>query len=129
MRSRQLPTARWAKRQVLLRWLRRLVELWNTQDAFRGDCCKSGFVDEPIEARPAWNLRPTLPPERHTCDHRLESQSNRGASMYKYSVWVKVNQYQTAFTFVFAQTDWEAKALAEAQYGVGNVLNYTRIDE
>ena len=49
--------------------------------------------------------------------------------MYKYAVWVRINDYQTANTFVWANNDYEAKMLAEAQYGQGNVLNYTRIDE
>ncbi len=49
--------------------------------------------------------------------------------MYKYQVWVCINQYQTAHTFVWANNDYEAKMLAEAQYGVGNVLNYTRVSD
>ena len=49
--------------------------------------------------------------------------------MYKYAVWVRINDFQTANTFVWANNDYEAKMLAEAQYGQGNVLNYTRIDE
>lgn len=49
--------------------------------------------------------------------------------MYKYAIWVRINDYQTANTFVWANNDYEAKMLAEAQYGQGNVLNYTRIDE
>lgn len=49
--------------------------------------------------------------------------------MYKYQVWVRVNSYQTAHTIVWAGNDFEAKMLAESQYGQGNVLNYTRIDE
>lgn len=49
--------------------------------------------------------------------------------MYKYQVWVRINSYQTAHTVVWASNDFEAKMLAESQYGQGNVLNYTRIDE
>lgn len=49
--------------------------------------------------------------------------------MFKYQVWVRVNDYQTANTVVWAENDWEAKLLAEAQYGTGNVLNYTRVNE
>lgn len=49
--------------------------------------------------------------------------------MYKYAIWVRINQYQTANTFVFANNDYEAKMLAEAQYGQGNVLNYSRVSE
>jgi hypothetical protein len=47
---------------------------------------------------------------------------------YKYRVWIRINDYQTTETIVIAKTDYDAKMLAEAQYGVGNVLNYTRID-
>jgi len=49
--------------------------------------------------------------------------------MYKYAIWVRINQFQTANTFVFANNDYEAKMLAEAQYGQGNVLNYSRVSE
>jgi hypothetical protein len=46
--------------------------------------------------------------------------------MYKYKLWVRVNEYQTAFTIVFAENDYAAKLLGEAQYGIGNVLSYTK---
>ena len=49
--------------------------------------------------------------------------------MYKYQLWVRINQTQTANTIVFADNDYSAKQLGEAQYGAGNVLNYTRIYE
>lgn len=48
--------------------------------------------------------------------------------MYKYQLWVRINSYQTAHTLIWASNDFEAKQLGEAQYGQGNVLNYTRID-
>lgn len=48
--------------------------------------------------------------------------------MYLYEIWVRLNSYQTAHTRLYASNDIEAKMLAEAQYGQGNVLNYTRID-
>jgi len=48
--------------------------------------------------------------------------------MYNYTIWVRLNDYQTAHVRVQANNDWEAKMIAEAQYGQGNVLNYTRID-
>ena len=47
--------------------------------------------------------------------------------MYRYKIWVRVNEYQTAETIIMANNDYDAKLLAEAQYGQGNVLNYTRI--
>ena len=52
----------------------------------------------------------------------------KGGFMYKYAIWVRINQYQTVNTFVYAENDYQAKLIAEAQYGVGNVLNYTRAD-
>ena len=49
--------------------------------------------------------------------------------MYKFQLWVRINEYQTAHTVVWASNAYEAKLLGEAQYGVGNVLNYTQIEE
>jgi hypothetical protein len=49
--------------------------------------------------------------------------------MYKYKLWIRINEYQTVETIIYANTDYDAKLLGEAQFGVGNVLNYTRIDE
>ena len=49
--------------------------------------------------------------------------------MYKYQLWVRVNEYQTANTIVYAENDYEAKLLGESQYGTGNVLNYTRLPD
>lgn len=49
--------------------------------------------------------------------------------MYKYSVWVRIDPYRTVNTFVWANDDLDAKMIAEAQYGHGNVLNWTRIVE
>lgn len=48
--------------------------------------------------------------------------------MYRYQLWVRINAYQTANTIVYANNDFDAKMLGEAQYGTGNVLNYSRID-
>ena len=47
--------------------------------------------------------------------------------MIRYLLWVRISTTQTANTIVFAENAWEAKLLGEAQYGVGNVLNYTEI--
>jgi hypothetical protein len=49
--------------------------------------------------------------------------------MYKYQLWVRINQTQTTNTVVWADNDYAARQLGEAQYGAGNVLNYTRINE
>ena len=48
--------------------------------------------------------------------------------MNKYMIWVRINALQTAHTIVYAENDFAAKQLAEAQYGVGMVLNYTQVD-
>jgi hypothetical protein len=48
--------------------------------------------------------------------------------MYQYQLWVRINQTQTANTVVWAENDYAAKQLGEAQYGQGNVLNYSRIN-
>ena len=45
--------------------------------------------------------------------------------MKRYELWVRVSATQTAHTIVFAGNAYEAKLLGEAQYGAGNVLNYT----
>lgn len=49
--------------------------------------------------------------------------------MYRYSGWVKVSQYQTANVEVKASSDHQAFLILEAQYGKGNVLNWSRIYE
>ena len=49
--------------------------------------------------------------------------------MYKYRLWVRINPLQTIETLVHAANDSQAKMLGEAQYGHGNVLNYTRIND
>jgi len=45
--------------------------------------------------------------------------------MNKYLIWARINAYQTVNTIVWAENAWTAKQIAEAQFGVGNVLNYT----
>ena len=45
--------------------------------------------------------------------------------MKQYRLWVRINQTQTANTLVYAENDYLAKRLGEAQYGIGNVLGYT----
>ena len=47
--------------------------------------------------------------------------------MHQYTVWIRLNPYQTANVVVSADNDWQAKLLAESMYGAGNVLNYSRI--
>ena len=47
--------------------------------------------------------------------------------MKTYKLWVRINSLQTANTIVYAENAYTAKQLGEAQYGVGNVLNYTEV--
>jgi hypothetical protein len=47
--------------------------------------------------------------------------------MKTYKLWVRISQTQTANTIVYAENSLLAKQLGEAQYGVGNVLNYTEL--
>jgi hypothetical protein len=47
--------------------------------------------------------------------------------MYQYQVWVRINSLQTANTVIYADHDYQCKQLAEAQYGTGNVLSYTKV--
>lgn len=49
--------------------------------------------------------------------------------MYRYKIWARINSLQTVNVVIMADNDWQAKMIAEAQYGAGNVLGYTRIDE
>lgn len=48
--------------------------------------------------------------------------------MFTYEVWIRLNPYQTAHVRLQANDDLQAKLIAEAQYGSGNVLNWTRIN-
>ena len=48
--------------------------------------------------------------------------------MSRYRLWVRINAYQTASTYIYASNDYEAKLLGEAQYGLGMVLGYWRDD-
>ena len=47
--------------------------------------------------------------------------------MKQYKLWVRISQTQTVNTIVYTDTDYAAKQLGEAQYGVGNVLSYTLV--
>lgn len=47
--------------------------------------------------------------------------------MYTYRVWIRINQTQTVHVNVTADSDWDAKMIAEAQYGQGSVLGYTKV--
>ena len=49
------------------------------------------------------------------------------AAMKTYEVWVRLSPYQTTVIRITARSDYDAKMIAEAQFGVGNVLNYTEV--
>lgn len=55
--------------------------------------------------------------------------TRKGSNMQKYSVWVRVNRDMTTFTFVWASSGYEARRIAEAQYGVGNVIDWSLVSE
>ena len=47
--------------------------------------------------------------------------------MHRYRCWVRLTQTQTAFVVIAADYDSEARKLAEAMYGLGNVISFTRL--
>ena len=47
--------------------------------------------------------------------------------MKQYKLWIRISQTQTTHTLVFADNAYAAKVIGEAQFGVGNVLNYTEV--
>ena len=59
----------------------------------------------------------------------LQQVAGRVLDVNRYLIWVRINAYQTANTIVYAHSDYQARQLAEAQYGIGSVLNYTLLDD
>ena len=51
--------------------------------------------------------------------------------MYTYSVWVRLDPQgqRTAHVRIRADDGYTAKLIAESQYGPGNVLNYTQVND
>jgi hypothetical protein len=49
--------------------------------------------------------------------------------MQKYAIWARINELQTVNTIVWADNDFAAKQIAEARFGVGNVLSYSRVNQ
>ena len=47
--------------------------------------------------------------------------------MSRFLLWVRISTTQTANTIIFSENALTAKQLGEAQYGIGNVLNYTEM--
>ena len=50
------------------------------------------------------------------------------STMRKYKIWVRINAYQTANIYMYAENGLQARMLAEGQYGVGQVLHYMEAD-
>jgi hypothetical protein len=46
--------------------------------------------------------------------------------MSRYRLWVRINDFETAHTYIYAENDYAARLLGEAQYGLGNVLGWWR---
>ncbi len=49
--------------------------------------------------------------------------------MKRFQLWVRLSATQTTHTIVFADNAIDAKLLGEAQFGKGNLLNYTEVLE
>lgn len=49
--------------------------------------------------------------------------------MMRWQLWIRLANGATTHTIVFASNAFDAKALGEAQYGTGNVLNYTQLSD
>ena len=49
--------------------------------------------------------------------------------MKRWQLWIRFANGTTAHTIVFAFNAFDAKSLGEAQYGTGNVLNYTEVND
>ena len=47
--------------------------------------------------------------------------------MHRYRLWVRLSQTQTTFVVIAADYDSEVRQLAEAMYGPGNVISFTRL--
>ena len=47
--------------------------------------------------------------------------------MHRYRCWVRLTQMQTTFVVIAADYDSEVRQLAEAMYGPGNVISFTRL--
>lgn len=49
--------------------------------------------------------------------------------MKRYELLVRVASSITSRTMIYASSAYEAKMLGEAQYGQGNILNWTELPE
>ena len=44
--------------------------------------------------------------------------------MSRYKLWIKLHATETAYTYLFAENDYAAIQLGEAQFGRGSVLGW-----
>jgi hypothetical protein len=49
--------------------------------------------------------------------------------MYRFNLWIRLSGSQTTNVIIMAAGFVEAKMLGEAQYGVGNVISCSSIDD
>jgi hypothetical protein len=49
--------------------------------------------------------------------------------MQTFELWVRLSPYQTTVIRIQARTAYDAKLIGEAQFGAGNVLNYTQVND
>jgi hypothetical protein len=49
--------------------------------------------------------------------------------MTTFMCWVRLNQYQTTHVQIHASNSLEARMLAENQYGAGNVINCSQVND
>jgi hypothetical protein len=47
--------------------------------------------------------------------------------MHRYRCWVRLTQTQTTFVVISADYDSEVRLLADAMYGPGNLISFTRL--
>ena len=55
------------------------------------------------------------------------SQFDKFALKTYYRLWIRLTQTQSTFVVIAADYDSEARQLAEAMYGPGNVISFTRL--
>lgn len=47
--------------------------------------------------------------------------------MHRYRLWIRLTQTQSTFVVITADYDSEVRKLAEAMYGLRNVISFTRL--
>lgn len=49
--------------------------------------------------------------------------------MYKYKIWLKLEETGVLETDMFADSDYQLKLLAEAKYGTDKLLGFAKLNE